>query len=294
MKTKFAFAISALAASAMIASCSGSDKSGQSVPADSSLTDASRQELIEAINERDQLLALVNEISATTTEIKNLEKIVSINASQAEMTEGSQITSDLQSIKDALEQRRAKINELEQKLRAAGSSNASLLATIDALKSQLASQSAQIDDLSARLGAAQQQIEVLDQTVANLSDSVQSVTNQRDAAQQEAYQQEQIANACHYVVATRQELKNHNIIEGGGFLKKTKVMDGDFDKSFFITRDKRTLTQIPLHSTKAKVLTKYQPEDSYEIVDINGQKVLRILNPTKFWGVSNYLVVQID
>lgn len=290
MKTKFAFI---LAASAMLASCSGSDKSDRST-SDSTLNDASRQELIEAINERDQLLALVNEINSATADIKNLEHIVSINAAQAEMSEDSQVTSDLQAIKDALEQRRKKIEELERKLKSSSSTNTSLLATIDGLKSQLASQAAQISDLSARLGAAEEQIAALDQTVAALTDSVQTVTGERDAAQQEAYEQERLANACYYVVATRQELKNHNIIEGGGFLKKTKVMDGDFDKSFFITRDKRTLMQIPLHSTKAKVLTSYQPEDSYEIVDINGQKVLRIINPNKFWAVSNYLVIQVD
>ncbi len=290
MKSKFAFI---LAASAMLASCSGADKSDRS-NADSALNDASRQELIEAINERDQLLALVNEINSATAEIKNMEQIVSINAAGAEMSEDTQLTSDMQAIRDALEQRRKKIEDLERKLKTSNSNNTSLLATIDGLKSQLASQAAQISDLSTRLGAAEEQIAALDQTVALLTDSVQTVTGQRDAAQQEAYEQEQLANACYYVVATRQELKNHNIIEGGGFLKKTKVMDGDFDKSFFITRDKRTLTQIPLHSTKAKVLTSYQPEDSYEIVDINGQKVLRIINPNKFWAVSNYLVIQVD
>lgn len=290
MKNKFAFI---LAASAMLAGCSGSDKSGQSYTADTALLDASRQELLEAISERDQLLALVNEINATTAEIKSLEQIVSINAAQSEMSEDSQINSDLQAIKDALEQRRKKIDELEKKLKSTGSTNANLLATIENLKSQLASQEVQISELSARLEDAQAQIEALGQTVAELSDSVQTVAGERDAAQQQAYEQEKLANACYYVVATQQELKNHKIIEGG-LLKKTKVMEGDFDKSFFITRDKRTLTQIPLHSTKAKVLSSYQPADSYEIVDLNGQKVLRILNPTKFWGVSNYLVVQVD
>lgn len=291
MKNKLAFIA---VVSVMLASCSGSDKSNDQTVSDSTLSDVSRQELIEAINQRDQLLALVNEINETTAEIKNMEQIVSINAASAEMNEDTQLNSDLQAIKDALEQRRNKIEELERKLKSSGASNSRLLATVDALKSQIASQTSQIESLTASLGAAQQQIATLDQTVAVLTDSVQTVSNQRDAAQQEAYEQERLANACYYVVATRQELKNHNIIEGGGFLKKTKVMDGDFDKSFFITRDKRTLTQIPLHSTKAKVLTKYQPEDSYEIVDINGQKVLRILNPNKFWGVSNYLVIQVD
>lgn len=71
-------------------------------------------------------------------------------------------------------------------------------------------------------------------------------------------------------------------------------MQGDFDKSFFVQADKRTLTSIQLHSNKAKVVSTTQPKSSYEIVDVNGQKVLRILNPSEFWGVSNYVVIQID
>lgn len=289
MKTKFAIA---MATAAMLASCG--DKNANTSSIDSAMAEASRQELLQAIAERDQLISLINEINASTAEIKNLEGIVAINAASAETAEDSQITSDLQSIKDALEQRRLKIAELEKNLKSSSSANASLLATIDGLKAQLDAQAAQIESLTASLSAAQEQIAALDQTVTALTDSVQNVAAQRDAAQRQAVEQENLANACHYVVATRQELKDHNIIEGGGFLKKTKVMDGDFDKSFFVTGDRRTLTQIPLHSQKAKVLTKYQPADSYEIVEVGGQKVLRILNPAKFWSVSNYLVIQVD
>lgn len=90
----------------------------------------------------------------------------------------------------------------------------------------------------------------------------------------------------------KKELKDNEIIETG-FLRKTKIMEGDFDRNFFTTADKRTLTTIPLHSDKAKVLTN-QPESSYVIEDVDGQKVLRITNPASFWSLSNYLVVQIN
>ena len=68
---------------------------------------------------------------------------------------------------------------------------------------------------------------------------------------------------------------------------------GDFSRNHFTQADKRTLNEIPLHSRKAKVWSKH-PKESYEIVDNNGQKVLRILNATKFWELSNYLVIQVD
>ena len=91
-------------------------------------------------------------------------------------------------------------------------------------------------------------------------------------------------------IATKSELKKHNIIESG-FLRKTKLMKGDFDKDFFVISDKRTLTTLPLNATKVKVLSSH-PENSYELIEENGQKNLKINNPDKFWSLSNYLVIQ--
>ena len=68
-------------------------------------------------------------------------------------------------------------------------------------------------------------------------------------------------------------------------------MKGDFDKDFFVISDKRTLTTLPLNATKVKVLSSH-PENSYELIEENGQKTLKINNPDKFWSLSNYLVIQ--
>ena len=86
--------------------------------------------------------------------------------------------------------------------------------------------------------------------------------------------------------------QKNKIIESG-FLKKTKVLQGDYDTQFFNIGDKRTLNKINLHSKKAKVLTNH-PSNSYQIVDRDGIKVLEITNPNAFWNLTNYLVVQVD
>ena len=71
-------------------------------------------------------------------------------------------------------------------------------------------------------------------------------------------------------------------------------MPQDFEQSYFTKADKRSLLNIDLHSQKAKVLTN-QPKDSYEIVEMpNGNKVLKILAPARFWNTSNFLIVEID
>ena len=100
-------------------------------------------------------------------------------------------------------------------------------------------------------------------------------------------------NTCYYVIGSKSELKEHKIIETG-FLRKTKVMEKDYEIEYFTKGDKRTLAEIPLYSKKAKIYTKH-PADSYEIVTADDNtKTIVITNPTKFWELSNFLVVQID
>lgn len=72
------------------------------------------------------------------------------------------------------------------------------------------------------------------------------------------------------MIASKSELKEHNIIESG-FLHKIKLMKGDFDKGYFVISDKRTLSRLPLGSDKVKLLTTH-PENSYELIDEQREK----------------------
>ena len=99
-------------------------------------------------------------------------------------------------------------------------------------------------------------------------------------------------NVCYYVVGSKKELKDHKIVESG-FLRKTKILQGDFEMSYFTKADRRTLSEIPLHSSKAEVMTNH-PHDSYEIVEHGNVKTLHILNSARFWEKSNFLVVKVD
>lgn len=259
------------------------------------LAAATHAELVQAVQERDQLINLINDITTTTNQIKEMEEIVSINVGNGESnSQQAQITNDLEAIKATLAQRRQKLEQLEADLKSSKTKNSKLLSTIENLKLQVSSQAAEIEQLQARLSSANEEIASLRSRNDTLITQVQLVSMQKDSVQTIVDQQEVQLNACYYAIGSKNELKENNIIEGGGFLRKQKIMAGDFDKDFFIQGDKRTLRSIPLHSHKAKVLTKYQPSTSYEIVDVNGQKVLNILDPDEFWGVSNYLVVQID
>lgn len=254
----------------------------------------SREELAQAIAERDQLLALVNDINQGMEQIKELENVVTVsNSLPGETVETKdQMHSNIQAIQNALQERRRKLEELETKLKSSASKNSNLLATITSLRAQIDAQTSEITTLKQNLGDAMARIGKLDAAVDSLNTTVTTVTDERNVAQQENVALANELNMCYYAIGSKSELKQRHIIETG-FLRKTKLLKGDFDQSFFTAADKRTLSRIALHSKKAEILTN-QPAGSYVMDEDNGQKVLVITNPDSFWSMSNYLVIKVD
>lgn len=257
-----------------------------------SLAEVTKQELATALNERDQLLSLVKEVSAGLNEIKQLENIMTIAANKQYENPGqkNRILADIACLKKKIQQRKTHLDDLESKLQKSTINGKELQETIKALRTQIDSQMEEIESLRQQLTAANEHIGALNNAVDSLNTTVSTVTGERYAAQEASVKLENKLNACFYVIATKSELKKHNIIESS-FLRKTKLMKGDFDKDFFVISDKRTLTTLPLNATKVKVLSSH-PENSYELIEENGQKTLKINNPDKFWSLSNYLVIQ--
>ena len=258
------------------------------------LAQATREELATAVADRDQLLSLVNEINQGMDQIKQLENILTVsnNIPGETTTQREQIQSDIAAIQKELQYLREKLAELENKLANSNQNNNTLRKTITSLRAQIDSQTAEIASLRDNLGQAKQRIGQLDAVVDSLNTTVSSVTDERNIAQEESVNLANELNTCYYAIGSKAELKDRHIIETG-FLRKTKLLKGDFDQTFFTTADKRTLSRIALHSKKAEIMTN-QPEGSYVIDDDNGQKILVITNPDAFWSLSNYLVIKID
>ena len=271
----------------MLLSCNVNNEKEQQ-----SLAEVTKQELATALNERDQLLSLVKEVSAGLNEIKQLENIMTIAANKQyeKKKKKTRILADIASLKKKIQQRKTHLDDLESKLQKSTINGKELQETIKALRTQIDSQMEEIESLRQQLTAANEHIGALNNAVDSLNTTVTTVTGERYAAQEASVKLENKLNACFYVIATKSELKKHNIIESS-FLRKTKLMKGDFDKDFFVISDKRTLTTLPLNATKVKVLSSH-PENSYELIEENGQKTLKINNPDKFWSLSNYLVIQ--
>ncbi len=258
-------------------------------------TDATKEALKEALANQDSLLVLMNEISSGMSQIKNLENILSSTNDLTAETQDrrQQIKNDMAAIQNALQERRNRLDELEKKLKDNQSHNATLRRSIETLKAQIADQENTIETLRNELAAANINIERLNQDVESLNMEVATVTQEKQQAEEQNINLNNELNLCYYAIGSKNELKEHKLIETG-FLRRTKIMPSDFEQSYFTIGDKRTLKAIETHSNKAKVLTN-QPADSYQIIDnADGQKVLQITDTKRFWNQSNFLVIQVD
>lgn len=259
------------------------------------LIEASREELTTALSERDELLKLVKEISTATDQIKRLENIMTLTGTQSKEKNEPQhtrILTDISAIKQTLQRRREELAELEKRLRKSSLFNDDLQSAIEALRSQIDFQTKEIDNLRAQLSIANARIGNLSNTVDSLNTTMLEVSNELDASKDTSYRLENELNTCYYVIATKNQLKGHKIIESG-FLRRTKLMNGDFDKNFFQTGDKRDIKTLNLNSKKVKIYTNH-PDESYEIIERGNKKILKIKNVDEFWSLTNYLVIQID
>lgn len=279
--------ITSVAVISMLFSCNVNKENEQQ-----SLEDISKQELVAALEERDRLLALVKDISAGMEQIKQLENIMAITAAHPKENswQKAQILADISSLKEKIKQRKKQLADIETRLHESTINSKELQETIEALQIQIDSQIDEIESLRRQLTVANEQIDVLSDVVDSLNCMVSTVTTERDIAQNASVKLENELNTCYYVVATKSDLLKHHIIESG-FLRKTKLMKGDFDKGFFVISDKRIFNVLPLNTKKARILTTH-PETSYEMTEEYGNKVIKITNADEFWSLTDYLVIQ--
>lgn len=286
---RFLFSLSVIVLSGFLWSC---DKKIDEQKESSDINSASKEELAEAVADRDMLIELMSEINSDMEQIKKLEGIMTSPSMKETPDKQEQIRADIRVLSEELKSRREKLEQLEQKLQGAKFANDKLKGVITNLKSQINSKEKEISTLRASLNKAQDKIDNLGSKIDSLN---VVVTETEMSRQQIEAQNENLTtelNTCYYVIGSSKELKEHKIIESS-FLRKTKLMKGEFDQNFFTEADKRTLTLLDLNSKKAQVLTN-QPTDSYILEERGGRKVLRIVDPVKFWSLSNYLVVKID
>ena len=271
---------------ACLASCT---QTGQTRGDLQAQNDSLRMELSGRDAELDEIMGAFNEIQEGFREINEAENRVDLeNGALESKSDADKIKEDIRFISEKLKSNREQIAELEKKLQNSTYQSAELRKAIKKLTSELESKQRQIETLQTELASKNIRIAELDEAVEGLNRNVDELTAENEAQSKTVAVQDKALNTAWYVFGTRSELKDQKILKGGEVLK-----NNEFNKDYFTQIDIRTDKVIKLYSKRATLLTTH-PEGSYELVkDDKGQYTLNITNPTEFWSVSRYLVIQV-
>lgn len=247
-----------------------------------------------AQDSKDSLIFLMSDIYSGIEEI-NVQENMLYNLRGAENAgQREEIIENLTRIKTELAERQAKLDALARQFNDSNDKNKQLAAQVAQLKKLVSEKEAYIARLQDKLKDANFHIEQLRDTVAVTRRQVTEVTAQKVQADslvqvktQENQQLVNDANRVYYCIGTKKELEKNNI------LKKKKIMQGDYEMSYFKEADRRTLTSIPCYNKKVEILSG-QPKDSYRIDEAaDKSKTIVITNPARFWGTTHFLVIKI-
>lgn len=253
-------------------------------------------EVVAAQGGFDQALNTINEIEAALESVRAAEGIIMMESEEGNTNKA---VSEINAIQQTLQENRTKIANLEKELASQGAQSKALNQTVSRLKKQLEEKDTYINSLKDELQQSRQQIEDLSTQVSDLNEDIEAlnenidVLNVQNAAQQATIETQDAAlNTVWVCIATQQTLKEKGIIKGGLFQPNAISKQG-FDKSQFMQADMRELTNVPLNTKKATIITTH-PEGSYEITENeDGSKVLNIKDKEAFWSISKYLVISI-
>ena len=242
-----------------------------------------------------QTLVVLNDIENGFSEINQKEKDMKVNLKGVEGTTNKRqlISAQMTAIKEGIEQNKAKIAELRKLAAKKGRANNLLAGTIKRLQTEMDEKVVQIQTLQTELEQKNIKITELNTTVdvqnKNIADQ-QSVMEQQKST---IKVQDTDMNTVWYCVTSSKKLKDAKIITNGGLFQAKKVMNNDFDKNVFTSVDLRSISSIPSHSKRIKIISTH-PQNSYKLVTGADKNItIEITNPSKFWSVSKYLVVQI-
>ena len=283
-----------VALSLMVVGCTGNkgssyDKLKTSYDSLLMQSDKNQADLNEAIG-------IINEVESNLSQIADAEHRVQADALKGELNQSQkqQIMDEISLLRQTLQENKQNLAQQQEKLKRSGINIAALNKKIDLLSSQIAEkdqmiQSLQADHESARGMIARQDSHITEQTEKGaVNEATIAIQNKKLQAQDAALHQ------AYYCFGTLSELKEENIIKGGGLFSKAKVLPEGFNQEYFKQVDTRDLTTIALFAAKAHLRTQH-PASSYHFEkDADGNQTLVIDNQQEFWSRSKYLVVEVE
>jgi chromosome segregation ATPase len=242
---------------------------------------------------------LVSDIESNINEIKEREKMVSIeqenNTSDNKSTK-EQLIADLKAINNLMEENKSNIADLNKKLKGSYYQTGKFKKMAAQLEERIAKQEAEINTLNLKVNdllASNEDLNLQVDSLFNINTNSTEIIAQKEASIQQLDDQ---LHTAYYTAGTSAELiEKHIINKEGGFIGIGKVekLNPQLNLEQLNAVDTREIETIPLSGKGIEFVTEH-PQDSYEIVMNEEEKTVDrivILDPDKFWESSKVLVM---
>ena len=239
----------------------------------------------------DELTSTLVDVSTSLDSVAAGQGMIRRAAGDGNQLSKQEMLANIRTFKNMLNENRTKLNELQKQLKGRNDKIGKLSALIEHLQAELNERQTTISQMEEII--KQQDIDIKDlESQLEATNSAMADMEEENVQQREQLAEQDAAmNTVYYTVGSSNQLKQMGLLSGG-FLKKAKLDVASIKKEQFTRADKRTLTEIPVPTKSAKILTS-QPADSYTIEPKGSNScVVKINNPARFWGVSTVLVVE--
>lgn len=242
-----------------------------------------------ADTEISEMMSVIDDVEENFNQIREAEKYLAMQSTEkGELSANTKqrISDNFKMINEILQKNKAQLAELNKKYSSSTGQASTLKKTIDRLNEQMQERSVRITELQDELARK-------DETIAQLSGNVTDLSGYVEEQSVTIRSQEKSLNTAYFVFGTIKELKDQKILSGG-FLQSTKVLDGAFNKDYFLQIDIREVTRIPLYDKKAKLWSQH-PEGTYEFEKgADGNLTFIITDTQRFWSLTKYLIIEVS
>lgn len=247
---------------------------------------------VKQASELKEITQFMDVVSSSLDSISELEQILLAPNREGKMLTKAELRANLNEFASLIERQRNRISQLEDSLSGRDKSIGSLRNIIAYLGQQLDEKNLTIANLEASLNGKNVDIQRLrkqNSTLTTTNDQLRNVIKEQGEA---LTTQSSIINECYFIMGTKKELQQAGILTSGNLLSKAKLNVSNFSNANFSKVDITQFLELVIPSKKVQILTQ-MPKSSYNLIQNGSQSTLTITDPTSFWSVSNYLVIQI-
>ena len=254
--------------------------------------DSLRNVLNEKLSEMSEMGLFLDAVNASMDSVVNMDGNILQTVGESPLSRKQQIQQNIEAYKLILQRQRERLATLEEKLKGSEANNEKMLKIISSLKQQLNEKDQAIVELTEELGKRNVDIKTLKTHVEKLNTQVAQLEEETKSQEQALVAQSDIMNEAYVFIGSKKELKDAGLLTSGSIFKKSKLDLSQLNASAFNKIDIRKAKSFTIPAKKATVLTQ-MPSDSYTISDNgDGTSTLDVTDPSRFWSMSNYLVVK--